>query len=93
MKAGYEKCLFFSSTASVIKELFSVSWSGNLYEFLCLYFSLGPAPRIFTKLLKKTVSVLSRINIQIVIYLDDMLIMGQTVQEILMSRDTVIFLL
>ena len=35
------------------------SWSGNLYEFLCLSFSLGPAPRIFTKLLKIPVSVLS----------------------------------
>ena len=42
------------------------SWSGNLYEFLCLCFSLGPAPRIFTKLLKIPVSVLRRINIWIV---------------------------
>ena len=23
------------------------AWSGNLYEFLCLCFGLGPAPRIF----------------------------------------------
>ena len=69
------------------------SWPGNLYEFLCLCFGLGPAPRIFTKLLKIPVSVLRRINIRIVIYLDDMFIMGQTMEEILMSRDTVIFLL
>ena len=33
------------------------------------------------------------INIQIVIYLDNMLIMGQKMEEILMSRDTVIFLM
>ena len=40
-----------------------------------------------------TVSVLRMINIQIVIYLDNMLIMGQKMEEILMSRDTVIFLM
>ena len=33
------------------------------------------------------------INIPIVIYLDNMLIMGQKMEEILMSRDTVIFLM
>ena len=58
------------------------SWSGNLYEFLCLCFGLGPAPRIFSKLLKRPMSVLRRINIRTVIYLDDMLIMGQTLEEI-----------
>ena len=27
-------------------------WSGDLYEFLCFYFGSGPAPEVFTKLLK-----------------------------------------
>ena len=63
------------------------SWSGNLYEFLCLCFGLGPAP------LKIPISALRRMNIRIAIYLDDMLIIGQTMKGILMSRDTVIFLL
>ena len=27
------------------------NWKGKLYEFLCLVFGLGPAPRIFTKLI------------------------------------------
>ena len=45
--------------------------SGKLCEFLCLCFRLGPAPKIFTKLLKIPVSVLRRLNILIVIYLDD----------------------
>ena len=68
-------------------------WSGNLYEFLCLCFGLGPAPRIFTKLLKIPMAILRRINIRIIIYIDDMLIMSQTIEEMLMIRDTVIFLL
>ena len=68
-------------------------WSGKLYEFFCLCFGLGPAPRIFTKLLKIRVLVLCRLNILIIIYLDGMLLIGHTIEETLMARDTVIFLL
>ena len=57
-------------------------WEGNLYEFLCLFFDLGPAPLIFTKLLKFPVALLRRINVRIIIFLDDMLVMAQTLQEI-----------
>ena len=68
-------------------------WKGNLYEFLCLCFGLGPAPRIFTKLLKIPTSLLRRKNIRLIIYLDDILIMVRSLEEIIMSGDTVIFLL
>lgn len=51
-------------------------WKGNLFEFLCLCFDLGPAPRIFTKLLKVPIAILRRLKIRLVIYLDDMLLMG-----------------
>ena len=68
-------------------------WSRNLYEFLCLYVGLGPALRIFTKLLKIPMSMLKKINIRIVIYLANMVIMGQTMEKIIMSRDAVIFFL
>ena len=42
-------------------------WQGQLYEFLCLCFGLGPAPRVFTKLLKIPVAVLKMINIRIIV--------------------------
>ena len=67
-------------------------WSGNLYQFICLCFGLGTAPRIFTKLLKIPIALLRRINIRLVIYLDDMLLMGRTMKDILTARDTLIFL-
>ena len=68
------------------------AWSGNLYEFLCLCFGLGPAPRIFSKLLKVPIALQRWLNICLVIYLDVILLMGRT-EEILMRRDTLIFLL
>ena len=67
-------------------------WSGNLYKLLSLCFSLGLAPRIFTKLLKVPMKIVRRINIKIIIYLDDMLLIDHSLEEILMSRGTVIFL-
>ena len=66
-------------------------WKGNLYQFLCLCFGLGSASRIFTKLLKIPISILQKINIWLIIYLDDILIMLRSLEEILMSRDTAIF--
>ena len=67
--------------------------SGNLYEFLCLCFGLGPASRVFTKLLKFPTSILRRLNIRTIIYLDDMLHLGKTFDNFLTSKGTVILLL
>ena len=56
-------------------------------------FGLGPAPKVFHKLLKIPNALLSRIKICLILYLDDILLMGRTLQEIMTSRDTLIFLL
>ena len=68
-------------------------WSGNLHEFLCLCFGLGPASQILSKLLKVPMKILRSINIKIIIYLGNMLLIGRSLEEIVMSRDTVIVLL
>ena len=70
-------------------------WSGNLYKLLCLCFSLGLAPRIFTKLLKVPMKIVRRINIKIIIYLDDMTrligLLMWTIQVILPARLNCLF--
>ena len=58
-----------------------------------LFAMFRPAPRIFAKLSKVLLGVFRRVSIRIIIYLDAMLSMGRTLQEILMARDTLIFLL
>ena len=69
-------------------------WSVNFYEFLCLCFGLGSTPKAFTKLLKIPIALFRRINIRIIVYLDDMLLlMGRSLQEIMTAKDTLIFLL
>ena len=68
-------------------------WDGKLYEFLCPCFGLGPAPLIFTKLFKVPLAVLRRLNMLIIIYIDDMLIIDRIRNEVKSTRDTLIYLL
>ena len=89
MKDAYFSVSLHQSSRNYVR----FSFSGNLYDLLCLCFTLRPAPRIFKKLLKMLMPLLREINVSIIIYLDDMLIMGQTMRETLMSRKTVTFLL
>ena len=56
-------------------------------------FWFGPAPTIFKKLLKISISALKRLMIRVIIYLDDLLILGKSVSELFMTRDSAIFLL
>ena len=56
----------------------SVFWSRKLFK-------------VFTKILKVPISLLRCLNIRIL--LDDMLLMSQSIEILLVARDTVIFLL
>ena len=75
------------------RKLVRFLWAGDLYEILCLCFGFGPAPRIFTKLLKVPISVLRRLMIRVIIYLNDLLILGNSMSKIFTVRDSMIFLL
>ena len=68
-------------------------WDEKLYWFFYLCFGLGPAPRIFMKLFKVPLAVLRKLNLLIIIYIDDMLIIGWTRKEVELTRDTLIYLL
>lgn len=60
----------------------------KLYQFTCLPFGLNRAPYTFTKLLKPIVSHLRERGVLLVIYLDDLLILGDSYEEC--SRNTLI---
>lgn len=68
-------------------------WERTLYKFLCLCFGTSPAPLTFSTLIKIPITLLWRLNICRMIYLDDMLIMTRPVQELIFHRHTVIYLL
>ena len=64
-----------------------------LYEFCCPWLGLSPATLVFTKLLKVPVSLLKKLNVRIIIYLDNMLLTISSLEDFLMARDLLIFIL
>jgi hypothetical protein len=65
-------------------------WNNRTFQFSCLPFGLAPAPRVFTKILKPLVSILRQRGVRLIIYLDDCLVMNQSVDGL--SKDIALFL-
>ena len=65
----------------------------QLYQFLCLCFGLVSAPRVFTKLMKVITAILRRLILLLILYLDDILLIATSQNELITARDTLIFLL
>ena len=57
-------------------QFLQFQWKGVTYQFQCLPFGLSCAPRTFTKLMKPVVGFLRERGVQLIIYLDDLLIFG-----------------
>ena len=89
----FEGQLFYSTSRQIMSSSSEVFMGRESLQISVSLFGLGPAPRVFTKILKVPISLLRRLNIRILIYLDDMLLMSQSIERLLVARDTVIFLL
>ena len=57
------------------------AWQNKVYEFTCLPFGLACAPRVFTKVMKPLIASLRQMGHESCDYIDDSLLIGQTVQE------------
>lgn len=57
-------------------------WQDTIYEFQCLPFGLCTAPRVFTKLLKPVLARLRHQGARVIMYLDDMLVMAQSREDL-----------
>ena len=66
---------------------------GQIYQCLCLCFRLDPAPGLFSKLLKILISLLRKLNVWLIIFLDDILLMAASVEELTLAKDNLIVLL
>ena len=64
--------------AQTQRPLLRFSWHKEMWEFKVLPFGLSSAPWVFTKVTKPISSVLRKLGIRLILYLDDMLIMSQS---------------
>ncbi|KAM9955095.1 hypothetical protein ACTFIW_008759 [Dictyostelium discoideum] len=71
----YSKRVFYSNVFTVPK--------GSHYRWKTMPFGLSTAPRIFTMLLRPVLRMWRDINISVIAYLDDLLIVGSTKEECL----------
>ena len=65
------------------------AYDGEIFEFQVLPFGLSTAPRTFTRLVRAIGAYLKTFGINIFLYLDDWLVVGDTHQLALSYRDTV----
>ena len=68
------------------RHLVRFLWEGNLYECTCLCFGLGLVPRVFSEILKVPILIFLRLNIRILIYQDDILLISQSINRETSSR-------
>ena len=93
VQAGYERCLFFSTTASIIKELCSVFMVNESLRISLLMFSLGTNSQNLHKIAENIDACTEENKYSGSNILRRYAYNGSNNGRILISRDTVIFLL
>ena len=93
IKIDLKDAYFTVPTDSQHQPLLCFIYGGTRYQFTCLPFGLGPAPLLFTKLLKPVVALLRRLGLRMIIYLDDIITFNKTLDGILRGRDSTLWLL
>ena len=88
-----EGCRLQCSSTQRTAAISTVSFGRELVRVpVCmLWLGFSSPPRIFTNLLKVPNSVLRCLTIRAISYLEDLLILGNSMNEIFMARNSVIF--
>ena len=60
------------------RSFLQFQWKDKLLQFTCLPFGLSSAPFVFTKLLRPVLASVRELGVRCLMYIDDMLILGET---------------
>lgn len=75
------------------RKFLRFSFRGKLWEFCCLPFGLNIAPYIFTKIMRSVIALLRASGFISVVYLDDLLLFGNSYDLCVRNRDVTRWLL
>lgn len=92
-KLDLKDAYYLISIQTEFRKYLIFSFEDTLYEFNCLPFGLSTAPYVFTKLMKPVISHLRELGFLSVIYLDDLLLFGNTYSNCLKNINTSVELL
>ena len=83
VKIDLKDAYFSVPIAPKHRKFLRFGWKWKLYQFLVMAFGLGPAPRIFTKILKPVISLFRRMGLRILIFLDDKILLNQNKEQLM----------
>ena len=93
VKVDLKDAYFTVPVANEHQKFLRFIWKGRFYQYVCLPFGLCSAPRVFTKILKPVVAWLRARGIRLVIYLDDFLIMAESVSLLMSHLNCILYIL
>ncbi|KAN0045659.1 hypothetical protein ACTA71_006037 [Dictyostelium dimigraforme] len=83
VKLDIKKAYLHVLVDAQFRDLFRFVWKGVHYRWKTMPFGLSTAPRIFTILLRPVLRMLRDINVSVITYLNDLLIVAPTKEECL----------
>ena len=78
-KIDLKDAYFMIPIAQEDREFLKFQWKDRSYQFNCLPFGLFSAPWVFTKTTRPVVVALREVGVRLIIYIDDILVMAETV--------------
>ena len=73
---------YYSMPVAIVDQKYLMfQFEGIQYKYVCLPNGLSAAPRIFTKLMKPVLSFLRKKGHQVMNYLDDFFLVGDTFED------------
>ena len=72
------------------RKLLGFRYNGQIYHYKCLPFGLNIAPRLFSKIMKVLVQRWRVRGISVFIYLDDILVVNHSKDQLILDRDIVL---
>ncbi|CAD6208818.1 GSCOCG00003625001-RA-CDS, partial [Cotesia congregata] len=72
---------FLIPVCEIHRKFLRFTFNGKIYEFICLPFGLCTCPLTFTKLLKPVINYLRLKGFLSIVYLDDFLCLGDSIEE------------
>ncbi|KAL6730459.1 hypothetical protein Aduo_001434 [Ancylostoma duodenale] len=84
-KVDMSDAYFSISIAKCHRKYLSFIWDNTVFEFTCMPFGLGPAPYLYTKIMRVLAEHLRSQGVKLIHYLDDWAFFGET--ETSLRRD------
>ena len=90
IKIDITKAYYHILIHPAFQNLLRYVWNGEHFKYQVLPFGLSTSPWIFTKVIKEPMKFLRGLGIRLVFYLDDILIIGSSPEEVLQHGQKVI---